>query len=173
MHVVKDQEGRAADLLEKLGVGHDGVSLIGGAQTIEQIRHDHVEGRCAPLDAVVGHGRAERRLAAAALAPEQEPARPWLLAAREAHGGGEGAAKRRRVFPLQGLEADPGQRPQIAVTLQPLLAFLLRLPRGTVAGNRPTEFGMAGIPPQPDEARVVAESTSGRSRRKRRRFSGG
>ena len=48
------QEGGFAGVLEEHGVGHFGVASVGGAEAVEQVGGDEVEGGAALLESAVG-----------------------------------------------------------------------------------------------------------------------
>ena len=72
--VVQDQQGGALHVLEELVVGHLAVRAEGGAQVVQQVRHHHEEGLLPGRDSLVGDGRRQVGLAAAAGAQQHQPA---------------------------------------------------------------------------------------------------
>ena len=135
---------------------------------VEEVRGDDVEGGTAAGDAIVGHGRGERGLAGAGRANDEEPGLGGFLPrdrARRRGGLGEGE----RAVPVQPVEGDPGEGPQVAVAVQALGPLDRGFGAGAATGDSAAETGIAGGERAPHEARVVAERALGR----RRRLSGG
>ena len=63
-----------ADLLEELVVAHLAAGVVGGAQVVEQVRYDDKQGRIAMLEAAVGDGCRQVRLAGAGKPGQCQPA---------------------------------------------------------------------------------------------------
>ncbi len=76
--VVEHEHARLAHLVEEFVVGHLAAGREGGAQVIEQVRHDAEKDRLAAGEARVGDGSGEMRLANAIAAAEHQPA-VWVL----------------------------------------------------------------------------------------------
>ena len=161
--VVQDEHGRGAHLFEELVVVHIGGRLVGGAQVIEQVGHDDEERRDAVLQAAVGDGGADVRLAAARGAHQHQPA---LGVLGERFGVLDAALEARLIARIgaaaatdQVIEGEAGERPQVAVALETVQPHILALLAHAATGQRLAELRMIQRQILPHEAGVVAVGT--------------
>ena len=162
VEVVEDEEGGVAHLLEEDGIGEGGVGLVGGAEVIEEVGHDNVEGRASGGDAVVGDGGGEGGFPVAGVAAEQEPGAFRVFVAGEGAAAVEGGGEDGGGIGAERVEGDAVEGPQVAVTLESILAFGFGLAAGAAAGHGGAEVRVAGQAVRPDESRVVAEGAGRR-----------
>ena len=155
---------------------HLGVGLVGGAQVVEQVRHDDEQRRLAALEHAVDDGGGDVRLAAAAGAGEHEPAVGRLGEGARVVDAAAVLLLRARVGAAAAgdevRERQPRQRADVRVARRrsARLALVLRPPAQrhgtTVPEVRVVERHVAA-----HEARAVA--VAGTRRRRRRRSAAG
>ena len=109
---------------------------------VQEVGHRHVENGAAPAQTLVGNGRRQVSLAAAAGSAQDEP--PFGLGGKRS-GRLVSAAEFLLIYGVaasalgnQVGESKAGQQAEVAVFLQAFLPFLPRLLPGAAAGNNPS-----------------------------------
>ena len=172
--VVKDEHRRGAHLLEELVIAHRGVRPVGGAQMVEQVRHDDEQRRRPQLQAAIGDGGGDVRLAAAGRADEHEPAlRVFCERLRVLHAALEVrlvARVRAASAGDQIIERQARKGTDVAVALEPVRPLLVVLAVGAAALYRLAEVRILDRQVEADEARAAALLANVRVQFDRRRL---
>ena len=144
---VEYQHLGVVDLLEQIGVGDFAAGGVGGAQIVQQIRHMDEESELAQLDAAVGDGGGEMRLAATVGAGQGEPTDGVVrVLARRSVGGGEQAdVFGGRIKPVRvgGFKRHARQGAEVGVAAQPRFALAVGYVYLAAAGDRLAEVGVS------------------------------
>ena len=156
--VVDDQELGVAGVFEEHGVGHLRIAAIGGAEAVEQIGGDEVEGARGAFEASVGQLGGESRAARAGGPGEDQPALRGQLVGELAGGPQVGVCLQRLIG-----ETLSDERAEVAHALELLGELFGGVALGAFAGHGATE----GLVTDGHVAAQVARAATTRAGRRR------